>query len=154
MRDSMNAPLIYCSRRRGYRYEKDFILPSFFLSDNEKNVMSLLAEQCQNIGALGYRKYRNQAEILNKITENQPYRGVIKEPYIAKLQITGERKSTTVLDYFICQTNVDDIYTYAFYEPDLFISVLIASNLEFRILSPKWINEYMKQRLSEILSKL
>lgn len=29
MRDSMNAPLIYCNIQRGYQYEKDFILPSF-----------------------------------------------------------------------------------------------------------------------------
>ncbi len=150
----MNAPLLYCSRQRGYQYEKEFALPSFFLTDHEKNMMRLLAEQCQNIGAFGYQEYRNQADILNKITENGSYNRVGKEPYLAKLQIIGERKSTTVLDYFICQKNPDETYTYAFFEPDLFISVLLASNLEFRILSPKWLNEYMKQRLSDILLKL
>lgn len=154
MRNSMNAPLIYCSSQRGYRYGKEFSLPSFFLSEYEKNMMRSLAEQCQNIGAFGYTRYRNQADILNKITETVSYNGMGKEPYLAQLQITGERKSTTVLDYFICQKNDDETYTYAFFEPDLFISVLIASNLEFRILSPKWLNEYMKQRLSEILLKL
>lgn len=116
--------------------------------------MRSLAEQCQKIGAFGYQKYENQADILNKITETRSYGRAGKEPYIAKLQITGERKSTTVLDYFVCQKNADETYTYAFFEPDLFISVLIASNLEFRILSPKWLNEYMKQRLSEIILKL
>lgn len=150
----MNAPLLYCSGQRGYQYEMEFALPSFFLTDHEKNMMRSLAEQCQNIGAFGYQEYRNQADILNKITENGSYNRVGKEPYLAKLQIIGERKSTTVLDYFICQKNLDETYTYAFLEPDLFISVLIASNLEFRILSPKWLNEYMKQRLGEILSKL
>lgn len=154
MRDSMNAPLLYCSKRRGYWYEKEFVLPSFFLTDYEKNMMRLMAEQCQNIGAFGYQKYSNQADILNKITEIGSYNRVGKEPYLAKLQIAGERKSTIVLDYFICKKNADATYTYAFFEPDLFISVLIASNLEFRILSPKWLNEYMKQRLSKILSKL
>ncbi len=154
MRDSMNAPLIYSGRQHGYRYEKEFILPSFFLSDHERSMMRSLAEQCQNIGAFGYRKYGHQANILNKITANDSNGGMEKEPYFARLQITGERKSTTVLDYFICQKNDDETYTYAFFEPDLFISVLIASNLEFRILSPTWLNEYMKQRLSEILLKL
>lgn len=154
MRDSMNAPLLYCSRRRGYQYGKEFSLPSFFLSEYEKNMMRSLAEQCQNIGAFGYQKYRVQADILNKITENGSYNGVEKEPFLAKLQITGERKSTTVLDYFISRKNDDETYTYAFFEPDLFISVLIASNLGFRILSPKWLNDYMKKRLSEILLKL
>lgn len=146
MRDYMNAPLIYCGEQHGYQYEKEFSLPSFFLSEHEKHMMHLVAEQCQNIGAFGYRKYRNQADILNKITENKPYSGVRREPYLARLQITGERKSTTVLDYFVCKKDADDVYTYAFFEPDIFISVLIASNLSFRILSPNWLNEYMKKK--------
>lgn len=154
MRDSMNAPLVYCGRKRGYRYEKEFTLPSFFLSENEKNIMRSLAEQCQNIGAFGYQKYGNQADILSKITETKLKSNVVKEPYFAKLELIGERKSTAVLDYFVCQKNADGTYTYAFFEPDLFISVMIASNLEFRILSPTWLKEYMKQRLSEILGKL
>lgn len=154
MRDSMNAPLIYCSRQRGYRYEKDFILPSFFLSASEKDTVSALARQYQNLGAFGYGKYQNQASVLHKIAETSLKKEISKEPYIAKLQIIGERKTTRVLEHFLCQTDVDETYTYAFFDPDIFISVLIASDLEFRILSPQWLSDYMKQRLSEILSKL
>ncbi len=154
MRDSMNAPLIYCNAQRGYQYEKDFILPSFFLSDNEKNILSSLAEQYQKIGLFGYWKYRNGANILHKITGIDSCNRISKEPHIAKLQMTGGRKSTMALDCFLCQTDVDETYTYAFFDPDVFISVLIASNLEFKILSPKWLNDYIKQRLSEILLKL
>lgn len=154
MRDSMNAPLVYCSRQRGYQYGKDFVLPGFFLSGHEKDMMRVLAEQCQAIGAFGYWRYRDQADILRKITETRSYDNSGKEPYTARLQITGERKSTAVLDYFFCQADDNEAYTYAFFEPDLFISVLIASNLEFRILSPEWLSEYMKKRLGEILSKL
>lgn len=154
MRDSMNAPLIYCNAQRGYQYEKDFILPSFFLSDNEKNIVNSLAEQYQKIGSFGYWKYREQANILHKITETDSCNRISKEPYIAKLQMTGGRKSTMVLDCFLCQADIDETYTYAFFDPDVFISVLIASNLEFKILSPKWLNDYIKQRLSEILLKL
>lgn len=116
--------------------------------------MRSLAEQCQNIDAFGYQKYGNQADILGEITETKLNSNVVKEPYFAKLELIGERKSTAVLDHFVCQKNADGTYTYAFFEPDLFISVMIASNLEFRILSPTWLKEYMKQRLSEILGKL
>lgn len=154
MRDSMNAPLVYCNKQRGYRYEKEFILPSFFLSENEKTIVSSLAEQYQTIGTFGYWKYRNQANILHKIMEKNTNNKVSKEPYIAKLQMTGERKSTMVLDYFLCQTEVDETYTYAFFDPDIFISVLIASNLEFKIISPQWLNDYMKKRLKELLLRL
>lgn len=154
MRDSMNAPLVYCSKHRGYLYEEEFVLPSFFLSENERSIVSLLAKQAQSIGALGYWKYKNQADILQKITEINSTDSVSKEPYIARLQMTGERKSTLVLDYFLCQTEMKETYTYAFFDPDIFISVLIASHLEFKILSPKWLNEYMKNRLTELLAKL
>ncbi len=154
MRDSMNAPLVYCSKQRGYLYEEAFVLPSFFLSENEKYIVSSLAKQAQSIGAFGYWKYKNQADILQKITEINSTDSVSKEPYIARLQMTGERKSTLVLDHFLCQTEAQETYTYAFFDPDIFISVLIASNLEFKILSPKWLNEYMKHRLNELLSKL
>lgn len=154
MRDSMNAPLIYSGAHRGYRYEKEYILPSFFLSDNEKSVLSALAEQYLKIGSFGYRKYSNQADVLNKITDGGPHERVTREPYIAKLQMTGRRKSTVALDCFLCQTDSEQTCTYAFFDPDVFISVLIASNLEFRILSPKWLNDYIKKRLSELLARL
>lgn len=154
MRDLMNAPLVYSNKQRGYIYEKKFVLPSFFLSENEKYIIGSLAKQAQNIGAFGYWKYRNQANILHKISETHSNYSACKEPYIAKMQMTGERKSTLVLDYFLCQIEADETYTYAFFDPDIFISVLIASSLEFKILSPKWLNEYMKQRLNELLSKL
>lgn len=66
-------------------------------------MMSALAEQCQTIGVFGYWKCRDQADILRKITETRPFDSVGKETYIAGLHMIGERKSTTALDYFVCQ---------------------------------------------------
>jgi len=86
MRDSMNVPLVYCSKQRGYLYEEEFVLPSFFLSENEKHIVGLLARQAQSIGAFGYWKYKNQADILQKITKINLTDNVSKEPYIARLQ--------------------------------------------------------------------
>ena len=45
-------------------------------------------------------------------------------------------------------------YTYAFFDPDVFISVLIAGGLEFRIIKPNWLREHMKERLSRLLKIL
>lgn len=154
MRDSMNAPLIYIAEHRGYQYEQKFILPSFFLSENEKSIISSLADQYCELGTFGYWKYWNQANILSKITTKDKQSKIMKEPFIAELQMIGERRSSMVLDYFLCETGEDNTCTYAFIDPDIFISVLVASNLEFKILSPKWLKEYMEERLKELLSML
>jgi len=60
MRDSMNAPLVYCARERGYKYEKEYVLPSFFLSEGEQETVRLLAEQNRALGTFGYGKYRGR----------------------------------------------------------------------------------------------
>lgn len=154
MRDSINAPLVYCSRHRGYYYEHEFILPSFFLSEYEKNILWTLVEQNRKIGEFGYFKYRDQAKILGKIIDTKSSNNAYKEPYIAELQMIGARKSTVSLDYFLCQKGEANRYTYAFFDPDIFLSVLIASNLSFKIISPQWLKDYMKEKLNELLLNL
>lgn len=153
MRDSMNAPLVYCALERGYRYENTFVLPSFFLSEAEKETVSMLAEQYRKLGTFGYEKYKRSAGILSKISVGQQdnKQEVMKSPFIAEIEMLGDRTSTAPLDFFLCEKVVGQTYTYAFFDPDVFISVLIASHLEFRIVKPNWLREYMKERLSHLL---
>ena len=156
MRDSMNAPLEYCAKERGYRYEKEYVLPSFFLSEGERETVRLLAEQNRALGTFGYGKYRGQAAILSKISapETEGKRGVTKEPFFAEIEMVGDRTSAAPLDFFLCEKVEGRTSTYAFFDPDVFISVLIASHLEFKIVKPNWLKEYMKERLSGILKLL
>ena len=152
MRDSMYAPLVYCAKKRGYRYEKEYVLPSFFLSEGEKEIVRLLAEQNRTLGTFGYGKYKGQADILSKIctSEIDKNRTMIKEPYFAEIEMVGGRTSTVPLDYFLCGKVEGEKYTYAFFDPDVFISVLIASHLDFKISKPNWLREHMKERLSQL----
>lgn len=156
MRDSMNAPLVYEAKERGYRYEKEYVLPSFFLSEGEKETVRLLAEQNRTLGTFGYGKYKGQAEILSKISalKEEENRAMIKEPYFAEIEMVGSRTSVAPLDYFLCGKVDGQKYTYAFFDPDVFISVLIASRLDFKIVKPNWLREHMKERLSRLLSLL
>ena len=153
MRDSMNAPLVYCAGNRGYRYENEYLMPSFFLSEGEKEAVNLLARQYRELGTFGYRKYKNTGKVLSKISgdveEGKPL--IEKEPFLAEIEMLGDRTFAAPLDYFLCEKVVEQTYTYAFFDPDIFISVLIASHLEFRIHKPNWLKEYMKDRLSQLL---
>ena len=137
MRDSMNAPLLYCARKRGYRYEKEYVLPSFFLSESEKETVRLLAKQSKELSSFGYGKYEGQAEILSKISaesgNGEDKSGMTREPYFAEIEMLGGRASAAPLDYFLCGKAEGHTYTYAFFDPDVFISVLIAGGLDFRM---------------------
>ena len=152
----MNAPLVYDAKKRGYQYEKEYVLPSFFLSEGEKETVRLLAEQNRTLGTFGYGKYKGQGEILFKISasEAEENRAVTKEPFFAEIEMVGSRTSAAPLDYFLCEKVDGQKYTYSFFDPDVFISVLIASHLDFKIVKPNWLREYMKERLSHLLALL
>ena len=158
MRNSMNAPLLYCARKRGYLYEKEYVLPSFFLSESEKETVRLLAKQSKELSSFGYGKYEGQAEILSKISAEsgigKDESGMTREPYFAEIEMLGGRASVAPLEYFLCGKVEGRTYTYAFFDPDVFISVLIAGGLDFRIIKPNWLREYMKEKLSGILKLL
>ena len=81
-------------------------------------------------------------------------RTMIKEPYFAEIEMVGGRTSTVPLDYFLCGKVEGEKYTYAFFDPDVFISVLIASHLDFKISKPNWLREHIKERLSQLMSLL
>ena len=158
MRDSMNAPLEYCAKERGYRYEKEYVLTSFFLSEGERETVRLLAKQSKELSSFGYGKYQGQAEILSKISDEsgngKGESGMTREPYFAEIEMLGGRTSVGPLEYFLCGKAEGQTYTYAFFDPDVFISVLIAGGLEFRIIKPNWLREHMKERLSRLLKIL
>ena len=118
----------------------------------------MLAKQSKELSSFGYGKYKGQAEILSKISAESGYgkdeSGMTREPYFAEIEMLGGRASVAPLEYFLCGKVEGHTYTYAFFDPDVFISVLIASGLDFRIIKPNWLREYMKEKLSGILKLL
>lgn len=156
LRDSMNAPLVYCAEKRGYVYEQEYSLPHYFLSEIEKGTLHAMADDYSQIGSYGYTKYNDYACILSKMSgsKEKTLPASIKEPYIAELKFLDERTSAAPLDYFVCQRKCNDIVLYAFYDPDIFMSVLLGSHLKFQILRPNWLRSYIKNRLTDILSAL
>ena len=156
LRDSMNAPLVYCAEKRGYAYDQEYSLPHYFLSEIEKGTLHAMADGYSQIGSYGYTKYNDYASILSKMSgsKEKTLPSSIKEPYIAELKFLDERTSAAPLDYFICQRKCNDIALYAFYDPDIFMSVLLGSHLKFQVIRPKWLKSYIKNRLTDILSAL
>lgn len=156
LRDSMNAPLIYCAKKRGYAYDQEYSLPHYFLSEIEKGVLHAMADEYAQIGSYGYTKYGDYAAILSKISDHKgtPPPSRVKDPYIAEIKFLDERTSTAPLDFFICQRKSKDTILYAFYDPDIFMGVLLGSHLKFQIVRPKWLTTHIKNRLEDVLSVL
>lgn len=156
LRDSMNAPLAYSAKKRGYTYCQEYSLPSYFLSEIEKGLLHTLTGYYSQIGSYGYRKYDDYANLLSKLfgSKEEPLPSSVKEPYIAELKFLEERISATPLDYFICQRKSNHIVSYAFYDPDIFMSVLLGCHLKFQVLKPKWLKAHIKNWLAEVLSTL
>lgn len=156
LRDSMNAPLVYCAKKRGYAYHQEYSLPHYFLSEIEKGILHAMADDYSQIGSYGYAKYNDYATLLSKISgsKEKTLPSSVKQPYIAELKFLDERTSAAPLDCFVCQRKCNDIVSYAFYDPDIFMSVLLGSHLKFQVLRPKWLKSYIKNRLSDILSTL
>ncbi|MBR2664586.1 MAG: hypothetical protein IKE25_12795, partial [Clostridia bacterium] len=90
----------------------------------------MLAKQSRELSSFGYGKYEGQAEILSKISaesvNGEDKSSMTREPYFAEIEMLGERASAAPLDYFLCGKAEGHTYTYAFFDPDVFISVLIA----------------------------
>lgn len=156
LRDSMNAPLTYCAKKRGYAYNQEYLLPHYFLSEIEKGILHAMIDDYSQIGSYGYNKYGDYATLLSKISgpKEKTLPSCVKEPYIAEIRFLDERTSTAPLDFFVCQRKSNDTVLYAFYDPDIFMSVLLGSHLKFQIVRPKWLITHIKNRLTDILSTL
>lgn len=155
LRDSLNAPLNYTAKERGYTYSCEYSLPVFFLSQSERQLINAIANRYQKISSFGYNEYDAQAEVLTKISRvNNTFENVSKDPFIAQIQYLGDRKSTAPLDYFPHKCLGNNVVKYSFFDPEIFMSALLASGLSFTIIKPKWLKEHIKTRLTELLKML
>lgn len=155
LRDSLNAPLTYSAKERGYTYSCGYSMPVFFLSQNERQLINAIANKYWKISLFGYGEYGVHAKVLTKISQgNRDIENISKEPYIAQIQYLGDRKSTAPLDYFPHRYLENNVVEYSLFDPEIFMSALLASGLTFTIIKPKWLKEYIKTRLTELLKML
>lgn len=155
LRNSLNAPLNYSAKERGYTYSCEYSLPVFFLSQSERQLINAIVNRCQKISSFGYNEYDAQVEVLTKISQvNNTLKNISKDPFIAQIQYLGNRKSTAPLDYFPHKYLENNVVEYLFFDPEIFMSALLASGLSFTIIKPKWLKKHTKTRLTELLKML
>jgi predicted DNA-binding transcriptional regulator YafY len=143
MRDSLGAPLEYSAKNRGYYYSKPFLLPVFYLSEEENVFFKKLAEYYDGLSSLGMPEYARYADAFKKITSAYPQKSGPQAliPYTAKIRFTGERRYYRLLDRFYRGNITEDISVYEFYNIELFLGLLLTCGQDFTVLFPKWLGE-------------
>ncbi len=81
LRYSLQAPIAYSQENQGYYYEDGaFVLPALYLSDEEKNLLSFLAEK---YSTLHHPQGHRIAEIFDRlIIEREKKKAIFKDPPI------------------------------------------------------------------------
>ncbi|MBR3999202.1 MAG: hypothetical protein IKI93_12770 [Clostridia bacterium] len=114
-----------------------------------------MKKRYMKLNSMGYSEYGRQADVIGRLTQTgKPWLRTLKEPYTAMIQFTDGRIHTSPLDCFVCRFFENNTAEYSFYEPEMFIGALLGSGLDFRILKPNWLREYLKDRLERILEVL
>lgn len=130
LRYSMNAPILYSPKENGYYYEDEtFVLPSLFISREEKDTLNYLAEQYRGFGS---RQSLRLAELFEKIS----YQNIL---------IDGYQRGKTPLDVPLILIKTHELLTESIKtRQKVVITYLNAGGSKSkRIIHPyDWINRY------------
>ncbi len=133
MKNALGAPIAYSPSRRGYFYEKDFILPSMVNTENESDYNAVLS---------GLYDFNDKSAKVSVVQ--------MQLPYSAVLEI---RDKITVMNLrsFIVGEEQRHRYRCEFPSIELFLGVIMSTGAEIRIISPDWLRERLIEFANRIL---
>lgn len=170
MKDTLGAPIKYCSFKRGYYYPEgnSFILPSQYINENERNILKNLASQYANYGGeqatqisklfkrLTYGK-KDDKELLRDVPifnedENRDDDTIscFRDPFTTIVKIEDDRLIKKINHPFKKINNEE--YVINFYQSEKLIKELLATFNDFTIISPNWLREKLIKRLNMLIN--
>ena len=134
LRKELDAPLAYCSKRKGYYYSDDYVLPLLVETENDTDYQAIVS---------GLRAF-------NDLTAE---RSVIQMqlPYTAVLEIT-DKMTVMNLRTFIVAEEPRHRYRCEFPSVELFLGIIVSADSDIRIVEPDWLRKKLvdfAQRLLE-----
>ncbi len=138
LRKELGAPLEYCSRRKGYYYGSDFVLPLLVESENDADYQAVISS-------------------LYTFNDRTAARSVIQMqlPYTATLEIT-DKMTVMNLRSFIVGEEPHHRYRCEFPSVELFLGIVVSADADIRIISPDWLRNKLvsfAQRMLELNQK-
>lgn len=124
LREELGAPLTYSAERRGFCYTEDFSLPIYIKNAGDGDYTDLLDTQL--------------AMAEEPIDAVHPHYVQLQIPFTATLEIP-DKLARMALDRFIIAPQGGSQYLCEFSHVDLFLSAILMTEGEIRILSPVWL---------------
>ncbi|MCR8643498.1 hypothetical protein NV379_12625 [Paenibacillus sp. N1-5-1-14] len=168
MRDSLGAPIAYCSKNKGYYYEDEtFVVPSPQITESEQDILSYLAAHYDVLAKHSSRTegtFAGIAALLTRIAGKQPgvsllqIKQVQREGLIPFQAVVRIEMRSLDLQHNI-PTSLRSIYrgqkgesamVFEYYDSHEFIPALLASGLPFVIEQPKWLKSKFIQHLDQM----
>ena len=135
LRRELNAPLAYCSHKKGYYYKDEYVLPLMLESENDADYQAVISG----------------LQAFNDITAA---RSVIQMqlPYSAVLEIT-DKMTVMNLRGFIVGEEPHHRYRCEFPSVELFLGIIVSVDADIRILSPDWLRVKMIDFAKRLLER-
>ncbi len=135
LKKELCAPLEYCSRRKGYYYGKDYVLPLLLESENDAD-------------------YQDVVSGLRAFSDLSAARSVIQMqlPYSATLEIT-DKMTVMNLRSFIVGEEPRHRYRCEFPSVELFLGIVVSADADIRIISPDWLRVKLVEFAKRILER-
>ena len=132
LRKELGAPLGYCSHKKGYFYETEYVLPLLVESENDTDYQAVLS---------GIRAF-NDLTAARSVVQMQL-------PYSAVLEIT-DKMTVMNLRSFIVSEERHHRYHCEFPSVELFLGIIVSADADVRIVSPDW----LRQKLIDFAHRL
>ena len=135
LRKELGAPLGYCTHKKGYFYEEDFILPLILETENDAD-------------------YQDVISGLQAFNDLSAARSVIQMqlPYTAVLEIT-DKMTVMNLRAFIVSEEPHHRYRCEFPSVELFLGIIVSADADIRILSPDWLRQKLVSFAHRLLER-
>jgi len=157
MRDSLGAPLEYVQAKRGYRYLADFVLPTYFVGDRDREILWQLSDYYDGLAEIGYEHYEGYAELLERLSGGKPRLSAVKArptvPYRATIDFGEGRSYFRLLQRYCVKEPESGRAVYEFDRPEIFLGLLFATGAQFRIVEPVWLREKFREHARMVLAR-
>ena len=135
LRKDLEAPLEYCTKRKGYYYSEEYMLPLLLESENETDYQDVVS---------GLRAFNDQSAARSVIQ--------MQLPYSAVLEIT-DKMTVMNLRAFIVGEQPRHHYLCEFPSVELFLGIAVSSDADIRIVSPDWLRVKLVDFAKRILER-
>ncbi len=121
LRRELGAPLCYCSHKKGYYYDSDYILPVLLEAEGDADYQAVLS---------GLRAFNDQTAARSVVQ--------LQLPYSATLEIK-DKMTVMNLRAFIVGEEPRHRYRCEFPSVELFLGIIVSADADVRIVSPDWL---------------